>query len=412
MTAATTTLLPSDPEHLAAELAEAKAELARYHEAVAQVIQVCRAAARGDLEPRIRDLHLGGDVDEMRRGINHLLDLTDAFVREARAALTAAAAQQFHRRFMVRGMLGSFRDGAGHINRATDGLAEAAGRLRVVEQERHRLAAEFETAVKSVAGQVAAAATEMRATAGGLAQTADQTAAQAVRVAEGADTASRSVGTIAAATEELTATTGEIERQVQSSSAASRQAVQAMAAAKETMASLHEASRQIGQVVVVITHVANQTRLLALNATIEAARAGEAGKGFAVVASEVKNLASQTADATERIGAQVAAIQGATANAVQAMTGVSGSIDEVDRISVVITQAVGEQRSATGEIAQSVQSTATAAGDVSQSIEAVTRATQETSEAAGQMEGAALELSKLGEQLKGQVDHFLAAIRG
>jgi methyl-accepting chemotaxis protein len=401
-----------DTASLEAELASAREELSRYREGLAQIVTVCRAAAKGNLEPRVRDLGVGGEVDEARRAINQLLDLTDAFVREAGASLAYASKGRFYRRVLVRGMLGSFREGAANINQATGVMAANADRLARAGEERLRLADAFEAAIKSVSMQVAGASTEMRSTAEGLARSADHTAAQSAIVAQASAHASASVTSVASAQEELSSTVGEIERQVGATSTAARGAVAETERATQTVHGLDAASRQIGQVITVITHVANQTRLLALNATIEAARAGAAGKGFAVVASEVKNLASQTAEATEKIGQQVSAIQLATANAVQAMDAIGGSIRKVDEIAATITNAVGEQRLATSDISRSIHETASATTEVSGSIQRVTRATQETSEAAGQMENAAAELSKLGEQLNGEVERFLRQIRG
>jgi methyl-accepting chemotaxis protein len=393
------------------ELESAREEIARYREGLAQIVAVCREAARGNLEPRIRDLGAGSDLDEVRRGLNHLLDLTDAFVREAGASLTYASEGKFFRRVLLRGLAGSFRDGAGTINHATSVMAEGARRLAESETRRLRMADDFEAAVKGVSEHVAAASTEMLATAGSLAQAADHTAQQAGLVARASTQASSSVTSIASAQEELASTVAEIERQVSATSSGARGAVRESERATETVKGLTEASRQIGQVITVITHVANQTRLLALNATIEAARAGEAGKGFAVVASEVKSLAGQTAEATELIGQQVSAIQTASANAVEAIGGIGNSIRKVDEIAGTITHAVGEQRQATNDISRNIHQTADATREVTTSIEAVTRATQETSEAAGQMETAAGELSDLSERLRNEVDRFLGEIR-
>jgi methyl-accepting chemotaxis protein len=405
-------LTAADPTTTECELGEARAEVARLHDAIRQIAEVCRQAAAGDLEPRIRDLGAGGELDDTRRAVNHLLDLTDAFVREAGASLTCASEGKFYRRVLVRGMLGCFRDGASTINRATHAMAEAEERLRTAKADRLALADDFEQAVKSVATHVAAASTEMRATAGSLVATADHTARQSVVVSQASAQASASVTTIASATEELSSTVAEIERQVAATSQATRGAVLEVDRASETMRGLGTASSQIGQVVSIITHVANQTRLLALNATIEAARAGAAGKGFAVVASEVKNLASQTAEATERIVQQVEAIQAATALAGQAITRVGGTIRKVDEIASTITLAVEEQRQATRDISLSIHQAAEGTREVSASIQSVTSATRETSEAASQVEEAAAELSKLSEELGGQVDRFLAEIRG
>ena len=174
---------------------------------------------------------------------------------------------------------------------------------------------------------------------------------------------------------------------------------------------LAEAAQKIGEVVQLITDIASQTNLLALNATIEAARAGDAGKGFAVVASEVKNLANETAKATEEITAQIGAIQQATQDAVVAIQTISGTIGQINEIATTIASAVEEQGAATQEIARNVQQAAAGTQEVSSNIAGVTQAAGETGSAAGQMLSASGELSHQGEALRGEVDRFLATIR-
>jgi len=164
-------------------------------------------------------------------------------------------------------------------------------------------------------------------------------------------------------------------------------------------------------VVQLINDIASQTNLLALNATIEAARAGEAGKGFAVVASEVKNLASQTAKATDEIGAKITEIQGATAQSVAAIEGISKVIEEISHISTTIAAAVEEQTAATNEIARNVQQASHGTTQVSGNIQGVTAAAGETGRAAGQVLGAATELGHQSSSLSDAVGQFIAKVR-
>jgi len=175
--------------------------------------------------------------------------------------------------------------------------------------------------------------------------------------------------------------------------------------------SLAGAANKIGEVVSLITDIAEQTNLLALNATIEAARAGDAGKGFAVVASEVKNLANQTAKATEEISTQISGIQDANANAVGAIQRIGSTISDINEIASTIAAAVEEQGAATQEIACNVEQAANGTSEVNTNISGVTAAVSETGHAADEILSASGELSQQSEVLKTEVDQFLVQVR-
>jgi methyl-accepting chemotaxis protein len=283
------------------------------------------------------------------------------------------------------------------------------------KEERRRAAFEaatrFEAEVGAVVKGVAAAATELEATATGMAAGAEETSRQATAVAAAAEQASANVQTVASAAEQLAASIAEISRQVSESTRIASAAVSEASRTNTTVESLAASANRIGEVVRLINDIAGQTNLLALNATIEAARAGEAGKGFAVVASEVKNLASQTAKATEEIGGQIAAVQGETGRVVEAIRAIGGTIETISGIAASIAAAVEQQGAATAEIARNVQQAAAGTGAVSANIVSVNEAASGSGAAAAQVQGASAELSRGAETLRAQVERFLAGMK-
>jgi methyl-accepting chemotaxis protein len=289
--------------------------------------------------------------------------------------------------------------------------AEAEENRRKRKEEMQILATSFEEAVGSVVNGLASAATEMNALAEQMATAVSETNNRSSAVAAASEQASANIQTVASATEELSSSVQEIARQVQTSTNSTQQAVSEVEKTNVQVEGLATNAEQIGEIVKIIADIANQTNLLALNATIEAARAGEAGKGFAVVASEVKNLATQTAKATEEISNQIQAIQGSTLGAVQAIRNIGQTIGKVNEIATTIASAVEQQGSATTEIARNIQETASGTQQVSANIHGVTEAASKTEHATGQVLHAAGDLSRQSEMLRAEVVKFIEKVR-
>lgn len=269
----------------------------------------------------------------------------------------------------------------------------------------------FDNAVSEALRSVSSATTELDATAQSMANIADNTQTQAGSVASASGEASSNVEMVAAAAEQLASSIREIGQQVSESTRISAEAASQAERTRESVVGLDEAAEKVGAIVGLINDIAEQTNLLALNATIEAARAGEAGKGFAVVASEVKNLATQTAKATEEITTQISAMQSETTSAVGAIRTISETVARVSEIATGIASAVEEQNSATSEISRNVHEAAQGTQMVSANIASMTEGAQDTGIAANQVLETAREVAQQSNTLNDTVRRFLDEVR-
>jgi methyl-accepting chemotaxis protein len=290
---------------------------------------------------------------------------------------------------------------------AAHGAADKIRRAQYLDT----LTRSFEANVSTLSQGVSSATTEMEATAAAMAGTANETNLQSAEVASAAQQTSANVQTVAAATEELAASVQEIAGQVTHASNAATAARQEAERTNAMMLSLATGTRNIGDIVGLISGIASQTNLLALNATIEAARAGAAGRGFAVVATEVKALAEQTTRATDEIAVQITAIQTETDAAVTAIAGIGRTIGEMSAIATSVAAAIEEQDTATREIARNVQQAARGTQSVSHTILSVREGAKGTGEAAAQVLDAAQDLSRTSERMRREVEAFLADVR-
>lgn len=379
--------------------------LSRIGRVIERVSEVCGAAAKGDLEARVQDDFEPGSIGCLQRNVNRLLDVSDAFVREASGSMSAVSQGKYYRKVVLRGMPGSYLNAARTLNRATE-------MMEVRVSDFARFASDNVTAVMT---NVADAAADMKASAEFMSGAATEGNRLAATVAASAEQVTANVQSVAAAAEEFAGSVSAIAHQAAQSTQIAQSAAEEAARTNAVMESLAEAANRIGDIVQIITSIAAQTNLLALNATIEAARAGEAGKGFQIVASEVKALAAHTAKATEEITTQVDAIQATTQVAASSILAIGKTIREIHQLADSISRAVEEQGNTTQEIARSVNEAAAGTGDVSISILGVSQSAGQTGLAADKVLNAASGLSRQAERLKAQieteVDQFLGRDR-
>ncbi len=386
--------------------------------------------AQGRFETHVPGIERGDEIGEMAIAVQGFKlagqererltrDLEEARLREeeARAAQAAEAAERQRQEAEARNAEDHRRREAAEAERRAE-----AERLQTRERERAeaesrrragmaKLAEDFEGTVGGVAGALSRAAAQMKDLAGNLVSGVRDSSDRTTAVAAAAEEASANVQVVASAAEELASTVREIASQVQNSARVSNQAVDQAEATNREMQALADSANRIGEVVGVIQAIASQTNLLALNATIEAARAGEAGKGFAVVASEVKNLANQTAKATEQVSQQIAGIQDSVGRSVEAIRRISATIGEVDQIGTSIASAVEEQGASTQEIARNVMEVSAGTQEVSSNIQAVAAINQSSGTAAETVLTAADDLASQAVTLRTEMERFVAQVR-
>jgi methyl-accepting chemotaxis protein len=341
--------------------------------------------ANGDMTASVAK---ASEQDQIHEWLVALKNNINLLVADAGALAKAAAEGRVGARADASKHQGDYRKIIEGVNQTLDAIVEP---LKVTAQNATTLAASSE---------------ELTAVSQQMAGNAEETATQANVVSAASEQVSKNVSSVASASEEMQASIREIAKNANESARVAKNAVNVAQSTNVTVKKLGESSQEIGNVIKVITSIAQQTNLLALNATIEAARAGEAGKGFAVVANEVKELAKQTAKATEDIGQKIEAIQGDTKGAVQAIEEIGTIINQINDISNSIASAVEEQTVTTNEIGRSVTEAAKGVNDIARNIGGVAVAAKNTTQGATDTQKASAELSQMAARLQTVVAKF------
>ena len=388
--------------------------------------------SKGDIPAKITDSY-NGDFNTIKKNLNTCIDAVNALVADADMLAKAAVEGKLSTRADAAKHGGDFRKIVEGVNATLDAvigplqevavvLDKLAGGDFTAQVSREYLGdfGRLRTAVNAVAGQVREAIQHMGANASALVSaaeelnrvsqqmsaSADETATQANVVSAASEQVANNVQTVATGADQMGASIKEIAKNTADATRVATTAVKSAEATNETISKLGQSSAEIGQVIKVITSIAQQTNLLALNATIEAARAGEAGKGFAVVANEVKELAKETAKATEDISRKIEAIQGDTKGAVEAIGEIGSVIVQINDIQNTIASAVEEQSATTNEISRNLAEAARGSSEITKNISGVAEAARSTTGGATDTQKSSQSLERMAAELQGLIAQF------
>jgi methyl-accepting chemotaxis protein len=388
--------------------------------------------SKGNIPAKITD-NYNGDFNTIKNNLNTCIDAVNALVADANMLSKAAVEGKLSTRADASKHGGDFRKIVEGVNTTLDAVigplqevaetisklasgnltakitSQYAGDFEQLADAVNKLSTQVHSAILQIANTtntLVSAAEELTATSQQMSANAEETSSQANVVSAASEEVNKNLQTVATATEEMSASIKDIAKNASDAAKVSNSAVGVAQKTNQTVTKLGQSSAEIGEVIKVITSIAQQTNLLALNATIEAARAGEAGKGFAVVANEVKELAKETAKATEDISRKIETIQTDTKESVDAIGTISGIINQINDISATIASAVEEQNATTNEMTRNVSDAARGSGEITKNIAGVAEAAQSTSRGAGDSQKAAHELARTANELKELTSRF------
>ncbi|MUG95280.1 methyl-accepting chemotaxis protein [Scytonema sp. UIC 10036] len=396
------------------------------------LLEAMKAARDGDFSVRLPVENNG--LAEIASVFNEWVSLNQSFVSQVdRLASDIGTQGKFGSQVIVKGTKGSWKESLDNLNRMSSNLTEQiqsinevtlavakgnlsqqieehnAGGFKQLTDNTNQMIGSLKSSIRQmaeVATAVASSSEELTAVSQEMTENAKQTSEQATSASASAEQVNQNTSTIVTAVEEMNASIREIAKTVVEGAKVAAQAVKTAERTNQTIDKLGQSSIEIGKVIRVITSIAQQTKLLALNATIEAARAGDAGRGFAVVANEVKELAKQTANATEDISQRIEAIQTDTKSAVDAIAQITDIINQINDLQSTIASAVEEQTVTTNEIARNIAEAAKGTSDIAKNIGIVALNAQSTTDGASHMSQAAIELARMAADLQKVVNKF------
>ena len=378
--------------------------LLRVNRAILDYTATVNRIAEGDFEARILYISEWGSIGELGYALNRLVDLTDAFVREAIHSAQAVTHGHYFRVLIERGLPGIYRQSARAINESTRAIEAKV-------KDFHAASDTFETKIEGVISKVSTEAGQLQKASEAMSTVAYITSQRSEEATSASTQSSESVQAVASAAEELTASIHELRTRIGESHNAATEAAAEASKTDTLVQGLSDAAKRVSDVVQLINTIASQTNLLALNATIEAARAGESGKGFAVVATEVKALATQTAKATDEISLQINSMQTVTDQAVEAIRAIGAKILRMNDIAGDIEHSIEQQKFATEEIARNIHQAASSTNTVTSNVGDVTSAALETKAASEQVLSTANNLAHEFTSLRKESHDFLDAVR-